>query len=175
MSIGSATRGEKTACLLIRLLCPPEENKGVCSSYSSSDFLRVSQIMALPTTGSVNSAHNEIQQDHWRCNTASFVPHCTRECSQWNRQEKENLSRLKEKSKNISNLKNHYHLCRKYHWNLKKKKKLLKVIRASLVAQLVKNLPAMLETWFDPWVGKIPWRRDRLPTPVFWPGEFHGL
>ena len=26
-----------------------------------------------------------------------------------------------------------------------------------------------------PWVGKIPWRRDRLPTPVFWPGEFHGL
>ena len=27
----------------------------------------------------------------------------------------------------------------------------------------------------DPWVGKIPWRRERLPTPVFWPGEFHGL
>ena len=24
----------------------------------------------------------------------------------------------------------------------------------------------------DPWVGKIPWRRERLPTPVFWPGEF---
>ena len=23
--------------------------------------------------------------------------------------------------------------------------------------------------------GKIPWRRERLPTPVFWPGEFHGL
>ena len=21
--------------------------------------------------------------------------------------------------------------------------------------------------WFDSWVGKIPWRRDRLPTPVF--------
>ena len=20
-----------------------------------------------------------------------------------------------------------------------------------------------------------PWRRERLPTPVFWPGEFHGL
>ena len=20
-----------------------------------------------------------------------------------------------------------------------------------------------------------PWRRDRLPTPLFWPGEFHGL
>ena len=28
---------------------------------------------------------------------------------------------------------------------------------------------------FDPWVGKIPWRRERLPTPVFWPGEFHAL
>ena len=28
---------------------------------------------------------------------------------------------------------------------------------------------------FDLWVGKIPWRRERLPTPVFWPGEFHGL
>ena len=25
------------------------------------------------------------------------------------------------------------------------------------------------------WVGKSPWRRERLPIPVFWPGEFHGL
>ena len=25
------------------------------------------------------------------------------------------------------------------------------------------------------WVGKIPWRREGLPTPVFWLGEFHGL
>ena len=23
--------------------------------------------------------------------------------------------------------------------------------------------------------GKIPWRREELPTPIFWPGEFHGL
>ena len=23
---------------------------------------------------------------------------------------------------------------------------------------------------FKPWVGKIPWRREWLPTPVFWPG-----
>ena len=37
----------------------------------------------------------------------------------------------------------------------------------SFVAQLVKNPPAMQKTW----VGKIPWRRERLPTPVFWPGE----
>ena len=24
-----------------------------------------------------------------------------------------------------------------------------------------------------PWFGKTPWRREQLPTPVFWPGEFH--
>ena len=28
---------------------------------------------------------------------------------------------------------------------------------------------------FDPQVGKMPRRRERLPTPVFWPGEFHEL
>ena len=39
---------------------------------------------------------------------------------------------------------------------------LLCVNWASLVAQLVKNTPAMRETWFDPWVGKIPWGRERL-------------
>ena len=27
---------------------------------------------------------------------------------------------------------------------------------------------------FDPWVRKIPWRREWLPTPVFLPEEFHG-
>ena len=41
---------------------------------------------------------------------------------------------------------------------------------ASLVAQTVKNPPALRETW----VGKISWRRERLPTPVFLPGEVHG-
>ena len=47
---------------------------------------------------------------------------------------------------------------------------------AYLVAQLVKNLPAMQETGTgNSWVGKILWRRERLPTQVFWPGEFHGL
>ena len=39
---------------------------------------------------------------------------------------------------------------------------------ASLVAQLVKNPPAMQETW----VRSLAW--ERLHTPVFWPGEFHG-
>ena len=37
----------------------------------------------------------------------------------------------------------------------------------SLIAQLVKNLPAMQETWFNFWAGKIRWRRGRLHTPVF--------
>ena len=46
---------------------------------------------------------------------------------------------------------------------------------ASLVAELVKNLSAMLKPGFDPWVGKIPWRKEWLPTLVFWPGEFRGL
>ena len=27
---------------------------------------------------------------------------------------------------------------------------------------------------FDPWVGKIPWRRAQQPTPVSLPGESHG-
>ena len=27
---------------------------------------------------------------------------------------------------------------------------------------------------FNPWVGKIPWRRAWQPTPVFLPGESHG-
>ena len=27
---------------------------------------------------------------------------------------------------------------------------------------------------FNPWVGKIPWRRTRQPAPVFLPGESHG-
>ena len=84
-------------------------------------------------------------------------------------------------------------------------------IGASLVAQLVKNLPAMQEK-IDagsilglgrsieeeilgfpcgsagkestcnagdlgsiPGFRRFPWRKERLPTPVFWPEEFHGL
>ena len=43
------------------------------------------------------------------------------------------------------------------------------------MAQLVKNRPASGRPGFDAWVGKIPWKRERPLTPVFWPGEFHGL
>ena len=42
------------------------------------------------------------------------------------------------------------------------------------MAQTVKNLPAMRETWVQSWVEKIPWRREWLLTLVFWPEEFHG-
>ena len=47
-------------------------------------------------------------------------------------------------------------------------------IWASLVAQVVKTLPAMQETWVQSWVEKIPWRMKWQPTQVFLPGEFHG-
>ena len=49
-----------------------------------------------------------------------------------------------------------------------------KALGASLVAQGLKCLPAMLETRFKPWVGKMPWRRKWQPTPVLFPGESHG-
>ena len=45
---------------------------------------------------------------------------------------------------------------------------------ASLVAQMVKNLPATQETSVRSLGQKDPWRRELLPTPVFLPGKFHG-
>ena len=39
---------------------------------------------------------------------------------------------------------------------------------------VVKNPPAMQETGFDSWDGKIPWSREWQPTPVIVPGESHG-
>ena len=44
---------------------------------------------------------------------------------------------------------------------------LFHLLWASVIAHLVKNPPAIQETQFNSWVGKISWRRDRLPTPVF--------
>ena len=49
------------------------------------------------------------------------------------------------------------------------------LLQASLVAQLVNNLPAVWETWVRHQVGKIPWRWEQLPTPVFWLGKLHGI
>ena len=45
----------------------------------------------------------------------------------------------------------------------------------SLVAQLVKNLPAMWETWIQSLGWEDPLEKGNLSSPVFWPGEFHGL
>ena len=53
-------------------------------------------------------------------------------------------------------------------------------IGAAFFSQLC-NCLALTYFWYPLWkcwflgVGKIPWRRERLPTPGFWPGEFHGL
>ena len=51
---------------------------------------------------------------------------------------------------------------------------LLRLWRASLETQTVKSPPAMQETPAWSWVGKVPWRMEGQPTPLSWPGEFHG-
>ena len=42
---------------------------------------------------------------------------------------------------------------------------------------VVKNLPANAgyakRLGFDPWIGKIPWRRKWQPTPIFLPRKSH--
>ena len=43
------------------------------------------------------------------------------------------------------------------------------------MVQTVKNLPAVQETRVRFLSREDPWRREWLPSPVFWPGEFHGL
>ena len=44
------------------------------------------------------------------------------------------------------------------------------------MAQLVKNLPAMQETWVQSLCWEDPLEKGKsLLTPVFWLGEFHGL
>ena len=46
---------------------------------------------------------------------------------------------------------------------------------SSLVTQLIKQSACNAgDLGWIPGVGKIPWRRERLPTPIFWPGEFPG-
>ena len=50
----------------------------------------------------------------------------------------------------------------------------LRSVFITLVAQTVRRLPAMWRPGFDPWIGKISWRRKWQPTPVFLPEESHG-
>ena len=48
------------------------------------------------------------------------------------------------------------------------------ITRTSLVARTVENHLQCRRPGFNPWVRKIPWRKEWLPTPVFLPGESHG-
>ena len=45
---------------------------------------------------------------------------------------------------------------------------------ASLMAQMVKHLPAVQETWVQSLHREDPWRMEWQPTPIFLPEEFHG-
>jgi len=56
-------------------------------------------------------------------------------------------------------------------------KKVFEVFLSKMVSFELVGLPWWLSgrPGFDPWVGKIPWRREWLPTPISWPGELHGL
>ena len=64
-------------------------------------------------------------------------------------------------------------------WMFRKLEAGIKSVWAYLVAQMVKNLPAMQETrvqslrWED-LQGEDPWRRNWQPTPLLLPGVFHG-
>ena len=62
-------------------------------------------------------------------------------------------------------------------WCLQPSKRWKSQLCYFLVVTAVKNLPTMLEmqeTWLSPCIGKIPWRRNWQPSPVFLPGESHG-
>ena len=52
------------------------------------------------------------------------------------------------------------------------------MVHVSLVAQMVKKKKKVClqcrRPGFNPWVGKIPWRRKWQPTPVFLSGKSHG-
>ena len=45
---------------------------------------------------------------------------------------------------------------------------------ASLVAQMVKHLPAMQETWVRSLSQEDPLEKEMQPTPILLPGKFHG-
>ena len=50
---------------------------------------------------------------------------------------------------------------------------LMTIIGASLVAQKIKHLPTMWETWVRSLGQEDPLEKEMQPTPVFLPGEFH--
>ena len=59
------------------------------------------------------------------------------------------------------------HLVQKWERRRGKRRRQHRTTQSCLAARLVKNPPAVRETRFHPWVGKAPWRREWLPTPVF--------
>ena len=69
-------------------------------------------------------------------------------------------------------------------WIVKQSKRLFILFKIFSILLIELGLPRWLRRWriclhwwrtrSDSWVGKIPWRREGLPTPVFLPGEFHG-
>ena len=50
----------------------------------------------------------------------------------------------------------------------------IEAVRDFPVAQMIKNCLHCRRPGFDPWVGKIPWRRAWQSPPAFLPGESHG-
>ena len=77
-----------------------------------------------------------------------------------------------------------FQLRNKFGVGWQKKKKMVKS-RSVELGVSPDGLPWWLSWWrihlqcrrpqLDPWVGMIPWKREQLPTPVCWPGEFQGL
>ena len=70
-----------------------------------------------------------------------------------------------------------------YFWRKILREHLRSLLRNASDSWLPRWLSGKDSTWqcrrcrrcgFDPWVGKIPWRRKWQPTPVFLPGESHG-
>ena len=51
---------------------------------------------------------------------------------------------------------------------------LLLLFSASLVAQMVKRLPVVWETWVQSLGQEDPLEQEMAPTPVLLPGKFHG-
>ena len=68
---------------------------------------------------------------------------------------------------NIQSVRLYSSFARCYHWG-----------RASQVVLVIKEPTCQCRRckrhWFNPWVRKIPWRRECQPTPVLLPGKFHG-
>lgn len=61
--LGSVVSCHVMSSLLLQLLCQPGENKRVCSSYGSLQLSPSLLSHGLPTTGSTNRVHSEIQQE----------------------------------------------------------------------------------------------------------------